>query len=800
MSGLKHWPKIKKKLKTFFGAQAAAFSPRNIKASFHSVTKGFREYICFFIALFIIQAGFTVSALSLSSDLRHAEKMIKSEFDYHLIVTGLDDDYAANLGNTFWLAVSLEDEYLSSYRFEKATDGSYSCCITLFDGVDSDDAYAHIRHKIRSAIPSDGWTLSETPLFEYQTVYRARYIATFFGICLLWLVLSCLTLTGLYRIRFNHFRFRYGIYMTCGGGFTRLYGAACGEMLALSCLTLLPAAGAGVGLTALICAVRGSELTVTFPACLTVLLTSLLVVTVSVWRPMRKMSLQPPIVQLSSADNASYVTSPRKSFKLYGEPFPGRYELYSMWRFRKYYLQLLISATLFAAVFVTGLYGAEMQRTSAEIDPYEYVVCYGDKTVIDNRPTEIDAERAEMLYSDGDYFISELNEIPGIAYTYWAQKVGAGYSFSHLLLTTEQMGKSGAQYAVTSSERATEGYTYAINSFDYLALDGNWLDTVLSLDGVYAEGDPYAALDGSGNKVVLTEDVYNKTAYSFKPGDKVTLAVLANSGEIPPTSNVTDPRALLREQIQNGRFHYTEFTVCAVLHGLDSEYNISFGINKDAYNVFSGYHASRDVMYLYLNDGADATTVKQAMSSVQSVIRLFSGWRVISTGNYFESKINATRSGDVLTVILSALIVAVSPLIWAFSQILFYRNRSVEFELLSALGAAPRKIRSLFFTSAGILSVLAFAVTCILACIGNWLINQAVTSWLPALKLTSGFYYEFRVSLPIMLAAAGASLICGFASGLIPYAILRHNRNKMIRAGNFAPVLSAETCIGTNDV
>ena len=148
-------------------------------------------------------------------------------------------------------------------------------------------------------------------------------------------------------------------------------------------------------------------------------------------------------------------------------------------------------------------------------------------------------------------------------------------------------------------------------------------------------------------------------------------------------------------------------------------------------------------------------------------------WRVSRTGNFFRSRIKAERNGPGLAVTLGSLLLIISPLVWLFSQVMFYRRRRGEFDLLHALGSPDGTLPKLFRQTGGILSGLAFLTTVLLACLCNWLVYAVVTVLLPKLHVTETVSYDYRLSLPALLACIAVSVICGFMSCEIPYRLIR---------------------------
>jgi ABC-type antimicrobial peptide transport system permease subunit len=96
-------------------------------------------------------------------------------------------------------------------------------------------------------------------------------------------------------------------------------------------------------------------------------------------------------------------------------------------------------------------------------------------------------------------------------------------------------------------------------------------------------------------------------------------------------------------------------------------------------------------------------------------------------------------------------------MVWYFSQIMFYRKRRNEFAVLHALGAPDDAFAKLHRLAGGVLSGAAFLVTVLLSLLCNYLVYFTVTTLLPKLHITESIRYEFRLSLPALIACV---LIC----------------------------------------
>lgn len=768
--------RIHRRMTTVTQALSAAFRRQNIKSAFRSVTFHWKQYLCFFLALLLIEVGFGVISLCTDAELSHAQRQIRENYNYHYEITGLNNDQMSNLNNAFFIAMQKEVPYLKNVWYTQEGDDSYTFYVEAPDHGKPEETRRLMQKELLSQIPS-GYEVRESPLVTYPTAYRSPYLAFFSGGMLLWWFLSVLMLVVLYLIRLDHFHFTYGVYITCGADFPMLFGTSAGELLAIAVLCFLPAMLLGYGVTMLLCITRGVALSFSARTALLVPLGTLMVVLASAYVPMRRLARQMPLRLLKMKDSSGLVTSPRRSFHIFGARFPQKYELYTFWRMRKYYVRLVLSAVLFASLFVCGLYIAEMQSFRAQRPAYEYMITYAPTFSMEVETDrdgaalsrDISPEDAERIRTDADLFLDEVQDIPGVDYVYWDVSVAGGYSLSHLLLKQEQIKSAGA-HTVLSEERASDGYRYAIQNYNYTAVDQNYLDVLLSNQLCTVEGDPYAVLT-SQRQVILTENVYNQQAYRFSPGDKIVVARFSHAKSVPMVT--ADEKALLREQIRCYDFTYVEYTVCAVLRGLPSEYNITFGVNYDEYAALSGEPAVREALTVYMQPGTDMQTVRAAEGKIRRALSYFSGWEVDHTGHYFESNVWSTRNDAGVSRVLAVLLLLVSPLVWLFSQILFYRKRRGELHMLHALGAPDGSFPRIYRLAGGVLSGVAFLATVGIVSLCNWLVYELVAVLLPKMHITEAFPYAYRLSIPALLSCAVISVVCGFLSCEVPYRLFR---------------------------
>ena len=766
-------------LATLFTSVGAVFYPPNLKNAFKSVTKNWREYICFYLAALVMTAGFWTVALCTEANMHLAKSEVAKEYDYHIEVALLDNEQYANLDAQLSYQIARENEYIASYYWandgKPLLDGTYSCRILLDTTYGLETAYIEVRDDMLNRVSQGRRDIRFSPLYTFDEDYGTPYAVQLWTVSLAWLAFSILMMVVLFLIRLDHFRFIYGMYMACGADFPKLMGAAGGELLAVTVLTMAPATLIGCVIAGILYIPLGVGLWFSAATVLIPLLGSLLAVFVSAWFPMRRLSKQPPVRHLLAGDNTGLVSSPRRSFFLFGENFPGKYEMYGFWRMRKYYLRLVISAVLFAAFFISGLYIAEMERYHNDLDPYEYEVAYRPSNyyeeaeteegeIIGDEPWAPTDSQAENIRYDVDLFLDELEAVPGVSHARWDVSLSGGYRLSHLILKPGQV-YNASEYVVSSKERASEGFKWAMNNYSYTAVDKLWIDNIINHGLATFEGDPYAVLEME-NGVIISEDVYNEQTYKFKPGDQI---VVADCVVVGYTGFVTDPKQMLRLQIDLNKFRYETYTVCAVVRGLDSEDTITFGVGYANYEELTGRPPVRTELKIYMDQGTDLDTVRAAEDRIRSIVSSFSDWMVSPTGNYFETSIKSLKNDSAVILTLASCLLVISPLVWYFSQIMFYRKRRNEFAVLHALGAPDDAFAKMHRLAGGVLSAAAFLMTILLTLLCNYLVYYTVGTILPWLHLTESLHYEFNLSVPALIACILVSALCGFLSCELPY-------------------------------
>lgn len=755
---------------------------RTLKNAFRTVLLGWREYAGFFLALLVVQSIFWSLTFSLDTNNAIAKERVSESYSYHVILPALTPTQTATFQNMLNGQAAIDDSY---YEVEILHGAESSEARVTLKGSDISRSFS----KFRDRCMMGSWQYEFTPLYTYQTEYVTPGVWRYVGICLCMLLLCAVVLTVLYVIRVENHQFQYGIYMTCGADFRMLFRVTFWELAAIAALTYVPAGLLSALIMLPVYLPGGVLFRFGWAAPFKVLALTAATVLLSVVLPVKFMARKTPMSLITSRNNAGLVSSPRRSFHLFGKRFPRDYELAGMWRMRKYYIRLVCSAVAFASLFISGLYIADMIKTKQELAVDEFVLAYGqlpgeetkdeDGNVI--RPY-YDELTVGSINDDAAYLSEAIRQIDGVAYVSAQEQERADNLLAHMLLKSKNVLAYG-EYAVQSEgERA--GYGFATNSYKYTAVDKTWIDNALA-SGLYTfEGDPYAVLDNPYG-IIISEKILGAQRFDFKVGDTVYFASYV-SGLIMDNRMFTRRDQILLQQLEYFTFDYGttgtstgEYVICAVITEAPSDSYLTVGMHQEPFCKLTALDGARDSMTVYFEDGLTLAQADEISGQIITLAEDFS-WKYQRNGTFFDDMIADARQDNLIAAVISIFILVISPLVWFFSQLLFYRRREEEFYMLEAMGGFGIEIRGLHLTAGAVLSGVAFLVTLSMSYAFNFVLYMTVSRILPAFGMAQAINYHYYMPLWALALCAAVSVACGFASCFVPY--LLWQKRKRVRA------------------
>lgn len=732
----------------------------NLKIAFKSVKFNYKQYLSFFAALFLIQCFFGM--LTTSSDLnrRITDEIIYEEYDYDIVFLDMNYTQMIFLRNDE-LRVFVSDHIYDIVRIVDryhAADNTTTYDIYLdFVNEDMEEDFAAFKRKYVPYLNRD-LDEGDTLRFNYSEIYKmSSYhissLVSYIIFAAIMTLVSILLITSIYRIRVNHYKFTYGIYMSFGADFAQLCKTSFWEMTVVSLVTFLPSQLFSNAIIYLIYTASGFAFSYDPWSLLKIFIINMIIVAVSVCFPMWRVSRTLPTKLITSEDNSNLVTSPRRSFDFYGLKFPQKYELASMWRFRRYLAVMLITAVGFSSVFVAGNYVADFYKYTLEYQKPQF-----------SATVEPSAAADETLLPD-------LAVLDGVHLIAASADTYAPLVNSHTLFPKSSLKASASSVTATPQEPDDpENVNFsAANEVTYILADSTMIDTLTSdLFDFKITGDPYKLLEDD-SAVIVSNYLGNKKIADFKVGDKIKVGAYAGAKRKLDTFLQGLDR--LREELKFYKFNYTELTVCAVIDGMDTLDGMPIYVAPEVYRTLvNDSDAMIDKIDIYVAPETTLDECKTIFDTVRDYASLYNG-KVSLIDNHTISmrQINRSHNYFALIIAISFLVLAISPLIWFFSQTLFVKKREKEFSVLLWLGTIKADIKRLSKQNGLILAGIS-AVLCIaLSLIVITLIQLAVTRIPPALYGgTESYYFSVYVPIPALLISTVLSIICGYISSILP--------------------------------
>lgn len=724
---------------------------RSVKIAFKSVFFSFKQYACFFAALFIVQTFYGMMSVSYANNNDVEYGHVTREYDYHMVLRDLNVDQANYMFNDSG-SVFKNDMILKIVRYDENVNymtGNTRYDMFLFFLHDKDESEARFRE---SHLPNlqklgregEAFSISTTPLLRFDDNKTANLV-TFIFITFILLAVSIFLLTSLYNIRVNQYKFTYGVYMTFGADFKKLFGTAFWELFAISTVTLIPSVLFSTLVVYLIYLPSGIAFQFSFLVFLKVLLFGTAVVLASVWMPMRVMSTRQPMTLIVTEDNSNLVTSPRRSINLLGKKFPTQYEFYSIWRFRKYSVQLLTTAIVFCALFICGLYLANIYTTGLEYPRPQFTVDLSDTDFT------YDDEMSEELYA-----IEGITEVEAKNNNIEAYEIA-----SHMLTDASNVLPMKNLVVYDSERNPKEGMRASADVIYY----GMTEEQLGLLEKYKYKGDLNCIYTTPGT-VIIGDSISNIKTYDFEVGDEIQIAV--KTGQIRAVDANLSGRVLLNSQIDYFEFDYYTFTVGAVIENIPSGSMPIFFSTDDYETVSRGRSADATTLHIFVDQSLSSEETNRIERELRNWGRIYGETRISNTHQLSLDTISEDKHYHELYVAIALLILCISPLVWFFSQTLYYYKREKEFNILQSMGALVKDIRQIYVQGGLVMAVLSLFVAVLLSYLGSYGLFYIFNVAIPYFAKVN-VRYEFYMPWYAILTSIVMSVGCGFFSTYLPF-------------------------------
>lgn len=722
----------------------------NFKLAYKSVTFHFKQFVWFYLALFVVQLLLGVFSTSVMINEKNAKNSIEDKYSSHYVF------YYMNENQRIYLEKAASYYFKSEYFFDikqikeygNVGDPDYKCDVYVTFTGDPVAGYERFSYKFLHGLSEYGnVNSSPTPLFELQS-YINRTRALYNTYIILTSVLAFLILAVLYNIRTNNFRFDYGIYMAFGADKKKLFNTSFWEMTVIAILTFLPASILTVIFNLTLSFIKGSSFVFGFRALLQTLVLTLIINVFAVLFSIAKTALKRPISLITAKDNSNLVISPRVSVDILIGRRIGKLIRLSMRRYFKYYSVLIVSAVIFTVLFVCSVFcSALYSQKQTELLP-QYEIKFD----------------SSIKYSEEDR--NDLLAFEGVTETYKEQSMHIMAMKEHILID-----KSNAK--ITANRVVADEENIAMDNVMLYAADSEVID-YLEKHSDYS-GDLRSILN-TPNTIIITESFNNTTHFEFAPGDKITLADYYT--RISEPDMYFSGKDLLRERLKYYVFLYKEVTVGAVIHNSLSDENLKIYMGKQLYEDVTEQTVRYDTVYLYTDPELTNTDHERLYSNLLKFTEMkYRGDRNTNLAfvkNLYKdvySDIELKTHLPIKLIVIAFSLLLISCLVWFFSQMLFYKKRTNEFTVLRSIGMTMGEIKKIIFTEAAIISLVSLAVYALLSYLFSFGLYKFMNSWL----FMYSFRYSFSMPYTAILIGAAATLIFAFCSTFLPY--IRYKRS-----------------------
>ncbi len=744
-------------IKDAAGFVARFFKLSNLKHGFRSVIGGFREFFVFFFALLLVQLMFWFPVLALEARTATLKQEAYAAADYHIKIEGFSSsEWTSYYNETFIITdtYDVEDRMYESYEYSSYVNGSGRTMYELKILMNSDErAHSRLFLLMYPAI-GQNVAVEYSPRVTYLEE-SAQIRSVFIPIVIVLGFLSSLILLILYNIRINHYKFRYGVYMSFGADFEKLFHTAAWELFAIALLTFVPSFAIALISRIIMSSSCGGAVGFKVSSFVWALIWLFLVILLAVFPSVKFLATRTPTSLIVAGDNSNYVSSPRVSFRIFQKSFPRHYELFGFWRFRRYYATLLVSAVIFSSLYLCGSFINSMVNASEQ--------------------TKLPDITLRSAFTEGidDLLIDEIADFEGVSRVEWENSIDATAINSFLFLNKRQ--RSG----IASKTVKTNGGKYADNNFKYNRLDDILYSQITREGGWKIEGDLERVMKEE-SCIAVSEYINNSELLNFKVGDKITLAIFKQAdGSI--SYDVPDNKYVLKQLLVKADFEYVEVEIAAIVDTGDTDDRYMIAMNEELFEKTVKKDIAAKELKIFAEDGLSYDELDLVYEKVRSAISTFDGVEQINNRSSLHNNVSQKSSISPIVSICAAILLLVAPPVWFFSQSMFGAKRKVENDMLAAFGATESELGGLYIFSGVALTVPAIVSTLLFGFGITELIYIFVNQFLTSLGMGADYRYSYEFSIVGVLICMLLSAASAVAATYLPYLKWKTERARLAK-------------------
>lgn len=420
-----------------------------------------------------------------------------------------------------------------------------------------------------------------------------------------------------------------------------------------------------------------------------------------------------------------------------------------------------------AAALKDGISVTELNNLEKYLNDARYQITHDERN---NLVSVLEKQEVEKIRYEGEELTPEretqlVNLDNGIKWIYKQCSLDAFDIQSHILFDASDVTLGGGfvinpnnkeERALSNVEYFAAGrdtLTYIEENFDF---EGNLYD-VFDID---SDGTRYA---------IISETAANSKILKIDVGDTIKIAKFVDITKDPSRQQGLTGKRYTEFYLEYGIFEYETYKVCAIIKDMPTSDNLPVYLDPEHFTELTGKEEVYTEVAVYVNTELESGEISSLTDTLRRWCADFA--KVEWHNAVAESRIERESRDLAVLDAISIVILILSPIFWFFSQIMFYKRRNREFELIRGMGAVEKEIKKIFLFDGLIMALLGMVSTVVFSSVGIWLIHQINMKWVSRLNLSSRVLYSFEMPWIELAISIGLTAICGFLASYIPYRI-----------------------------
>lgn len=787
---------------------------KDLKMAVTTIKYNRKRYIAFFIVILLLQSLFSsVLILNIINNTSTA-KTASDKYDYHLNLKDLNDAQAYYIINQE-KELSKEEKYFKIAGMQRGIDeanSQYKYDLQIeFIGSSVLRCYDTFVDMYYPTVMGYGdFTETLSPLYQIHKRTQTSVVVCVLS-CAAITVFSFLMIYILFSVMTNHYKFTYGIYQSFGANFKKLFSNSIAEFIVLCSLVLVPSAMLSNIICFVIAIVSKLEFVFCWYAPILAYIFVLIATGVAVFINMRATASKCPNDLIRAADNANHLISPRDSEDLDDMIFPRDTTILSFKRFRKYYIKLVSGALIFSMLFVSISYASECYNQSLNADKSSYTADFklnivteeiereddtttsDDTENIDDPDKVVQSDIVTTIYGqdyDNTIMKALYENIPSIKMILKSCQINLTAINSHALFSKKQV----SNYSGVKIDKNSRAYSnVSINPLD------EEMASILTYLGCEIEGSLEDVIK-SNNTIAISDSFSNDKKFNFKVGD--TIKIATDYVKLKNTSGIitTDYDDMLKEYLNCYDYTYTEYTIGAVIKNLPTGNILPIYAPNSVFEEIAGHRPYYDHIDIIFKDNVSQTELKKAEYTLRSYADYYGNVTITQTDADYYQKIEKNKNYPAVFTYVAFILLLVVPIIFMFSQILFYLKRKQEFDIFFALGATNSQIHKSFMIEALVLSVVSLLFYVLTSMIAIFAIKLVANSQMWQYLISTERIMRFDYKIPVIEFIIGLliTILSAFLSAYVPYKLYKKSCHPVF-TGDYFNDTEISTISGTDE-